>query len=550
MNKAIGVLLVISAFVAGIAQAISIQSSVKDGDRLSGVVEIRVTVESQSTVNQVEFYVNGELRGTDASTPYTIRLDTVLEKEGPLSIEVGVYTASGDSKRFKISAVVDNGVSKGAEFHYQNALKFLQVSKWEEAIQACRIALKADETHYGARLAMARSYLGMDVYDEAQKWAEDAYLTKETPEAAELLSAVHVDRAFGIVSRSGERGEAMKEIASAFKASIAQKVAAIDLRIKALGPVTDANRLQHADLLIQKNDYSAARRLLKEKYNQYEPDLALANRLIYAAMRSGRMSEAWEVSLAVSKYGAPDAVTSALMAAGHAYYRRFDDAANQLKEGVFSDPDSPTLMTASAFVALRKGDRGAVQSQLASMLQKSVTSPAVYYYLAILQFSLGQYMESRDNLRNAIVQNPLLYDCYVQRGYEALTLAESAVGDLAKDKPVLLDQAKEFMEVALAAKPDSAEALNGLALVMLNLGKYDEAVRYADAASKAGPEYPWAFYTLSCALDRVRKTVEAQNAMNMAAKLDRDFLEGRGIPILKEAWTYTARNARLPALSL
>ncbi|RMG24023.1 MAG: hypothetical protein D6724_07080, partial [Armatimonadetes bacterium] len=123
---------------------IQINSSIKSGDTLSGTVEIRVTVQSESPVTQVEFYVNGQLRTADSSTPYTYVLDTIAEKEGPMEIEIAAFTTDGASKRLKLQVTIDNGVSKGADFHIQNATQFLQVSKWDEAIQAARVALKAD----------------------------------------------------------------------------------------------------------------------------------------------------------------------------------------------------------------------------------------------------------------------------------------------------------------------------------------------------------------------------------------------------------------------
>ena len=560
MNKILCVFAFVFAVIAtAVAADIKITTSLSDGDKISGVVTLKVTVTSEATVNNVEFYVNNRLRGTDSSTPYTLTLDTVTEKEGPLEVEIGVYTSAGDQKKMKLKLVVDNGLNKGAKFHTDNAVKFLQVSKWDDAIQACRIALKADESFVPAKLAMSRAFLGKAVYDEAQKWGEDAMLSGESPEVLELLSGIHANRAFVILSMSGDKGDALKEIAKAMKASIIMRHKSLDMQIKALGAVTDANRLQIVDLYIKKNDYSPARRLLREKYKNTDPDLAIANRLIFAEMRSGRMVDAYKVTEEIQKYSAPDGTTWGLIAAGQAYYRQYDKSSEALRNATLSGDESPSLMTAAAFLALRKNDRSAMGSQITQMLRKAPSDAEVFYYISTLQYMTGQRLEAFRNFRNTLASNPLLYDAYVQRGYEALYSSSTAAETgAAADKDLLIEQAKQYMELALVAKPDSAEALNGLAIVYLLQNKVVDAVSMAEAAVRAGSEYPWAWFTYSSALDKSNTSNDpitrnkisklSNDACQTAGKLDKSTLAGRNIPTPMEAWRYSAENARIPTL--
>lgn len=538
----------LAAVLAATAFAdIKINSSIKNGDKLTGVVEIRVTVVSDSPINQVEFYVNDELRSTDTSTPYTFTIDTVLEKEGPLTLEIAAFAANGDSKRIKLNLLVDNEVGKGAKYHTDNAIKFLQVSKFDEAIRACRIALKANENYVPAKITMARAFLGKGILDEAEKWAEDAYLSEESVDTAELLSGIHVERAFRTISISGEKGDALKIIATSLKNAVIYKRKANELRLKALGKLTEENRLAMVDLYIANNEYSAARRLLREKWNDFKPDNAIGNRLVFVEMRSGRMKEAWEILKALETRGTPDEVTYALFAAGYAYYRNYDKASEALRNAVLAGTESPIVTTAAAYLAVRKGDLNAIGSQINDMLRKNITDPEVYFYLSVLQYYNGNYAESRENFKKTVIQNPLLFDAYIQRGYEALASA-LAKGVEAKDKEILLEQARVYMEIALEAKPDAAEALNGLAIMNMFLNKNEEALRYAEAATRAGGQYPWTWFTYSAALDLNKKSVEAQNAVDKAGELDFVVLKGRAIPSKEEAWIYTFRNGRIPTL--
>jgi predicted Zn-dependent protease len=116
------------------------------------------------------------------------------------------------------------------------------------------------------------------------------------------------------------------------------------------------------------------------------------------------------------------------------------------------------------------------------------------------------------------------------------------------DRELFLKQAGAFMEVARQAKPDSAEALNGLAIILMIENKHTEAFSMAEAAMRAGPQYPWAWFTYAAALDRIGRPVDAQKAVTTAGRLDNPILGGRGIPTPDEAWNYTIQHGRIPTV--
>ena len=527
---------------------IEITSSVKSGDKIAGTVDIKVTVTSDATVNSVEFYVNNELRSTDTSTPYTYTLDTLPEKEGALKLTIGAYAANGDSRKVDLNVTVDNGVSLGAKFHADNAVKFLQVSKWDEALQAGRVALKADENSVDAKIVMARAYMGKQEFDKAQQWAEDALISQESVRVHELLSVINADRAFSIISRSGDRGDALKNIVTAMKAAVVQKKASVDLQLKELGPVTDANRLKAVDLLMQKHDYSAARRLLLEKFSEGTPDLAIGNRLIYATFRSGRIDESFRLMGLMKKKEVMDSTTYALDAALRAYYRHWDLAEAAIKDGGFDDANNPALISSAAYVALMQGDKAAASSQVRRMLEKNVDDSAALYFTQTLMFFTGQYSAARDYFHKTIVKDPLTFESFIERGYEALAIVQNPPAGFEKDKPVVLEQALAFFELAQEVKADSPAALNGIALAKLYQGKGAEALVAAKAAVAAGPEFPWAHYTLGAAYNATGDYRAAIKEVDAGGKLDPVVLRGRNVPATNEAFDYTYKYARLPLL--
>ncbi|MBC8064914.1 MAG: Ig-like domain-containing protein, partial [Chlorobia bacterium] len=134
---------IIAMAALSLVQAPMINVDVKDRDSISGERKFRVTVESKTPITQVEFYVGTDLRDSDTSTPYEFKLDTLEVEDGDLKLSFAAYTSDGKSSKKALNIKIDNGVSKGAEYHVQQADELLRVSKWDDAIIAGRIALKA-----------------------------------------------------------------------------------------------------------------------------------------------------------------------------------------------------------------------------------------------------------------------------------------------------------------------------------------------------------------------------------------------------------------------
>jgi tetratricopeptide (TPR) repeat protein len=320
------------------------------------------------------------------------------------------------------------------------------------------------------------------------------------------------------------------------------------MRIKQAGPVTDANRMAVVNLMMQKHDYSAARRLLLEKFNECTPDLAIGNALIYTTFRSGRISETFRLMELMKRKEVMDSTTYALEAALRGFYRNWDLAESAIKDGGFDDANNPALISAAAYVALMQGDKAAASSQVRRLGERNIDDSAAYYMTQTLMFFTGQYAAARDYFHKTIVKDQLTMDSYVERAYEALAIVQNPPAGFEKDKPVVLDQALAFFELALEVKPDSSMALNGVALAKLYQGKGTEALASAKAAAAAGPEDPWNHYTLAAAYNATGDYRAAIAAVDAGGKLDPHVLRGRNVPSTGEAFDYTYRYARMPLL--
>jgi hypothetical protein len=131
---------------------------------------------------------------------------------------------------------------------------------------------------------------------------------------------------------------------------------------------------------------------------------------------------------------------------------------------------------------------------------------------------------------------------YLERFNQSVSylLASNPTGE---ERKYQIDFARAFAEGALEAKPDSFEALTALAVLAMLEQKWDEAIRFGQAATAAGPEYGAAHYTLAGAYFAAQMSNQGTAAMNEAAKCDK-YLDGIRAPKAEEAWRYFYRYGR------
>ena len=81
-------------------------TSPANNDTVSGSITIRAAVTGNCVVDRVEFYIDGVLKGTDRSEPYSYDWDTVTAFEGPHTLRVVVYSTTGKNNDSQITVTV------------------------------------------------------------------------------------------------------------------------------------------------------------------------------------------------------------------------------------------------------------------------------------------------------------------------------------------------------------------------------------------------------------------------------------------------------------
>lgn len=521
---------------------------VADGRTIRGESPFKVSVASDVAVSQVEFYVNGELRDTDTSTPYEFKLDTVAENDGPVKVRFKAYTVESKTAEKTFNFKIDNEVSKGAAYHVEKANDLLSEGKYADARDEGRIALKAEKGNFDARVALARAYMGLDEYDQAQLQAEEAKAAKpDDANALTLLAGINVQRAFRIYAKpDSDRAEVLKQIKEALSSAVDARRKALDSGFDALKPDPI---LPYADAAIRARRYSAAIQALQSAFNADQKNAALADRLAYAYLRTNRRQDALNTLSTLQRAGSLSAYGYALKAV--AFADSGDDAASDeaIREAVLADSEDLGVRTAQAYIALKRGKTD-VLSGLSTSLSKDAGQRAdVRYFQMALAAKQQRYSDATKAFQVGVLAEPAMADLYVEYANDAIAIAQRTTKMDEKEKAQHYAEARAYFETALVARPEASEALSGLAMVAAFENKPAEAVRYADAAVRAAPMDAGAYYALAAAQSLARNVAAAQAANRRAGQLDQKYLGGRQIPDAAAVWRYLDSAGRPTVLA-
>lgn len=549
MRKSATLLTTLALACSALASAsITMTPSIKNGQTVAGELKVSVVVDSDSLVTSVEFYVGDDLMGTDNSTPYEFSYDTLSVDDGSLKMAIAAYNEKGESAKANITVSVNNEISKGAVYLSGQSNSASDVSNWVDAIRYGRAAVKADAGSVAAKLALARAYFGAGQFDRAQQHAEDA--SKIEPmnrRVLDLLSAVHLKRAFSTLDR-GDRAETANLIRGAFAAAAKSRIDSLQAVADSFVSVDDSNRIAYVDALLDAGRYSLVISELKPRFRTDPKDNQIADRLMYAQIRSGRLQEAAQTMKDVQRYGEFDGEGEALRALLLLYAGEDEASAEAEKNALLDSPDSLVVASCRTWMSLRRNDLGAARSLATGLAATQGQDPIVNSALCTLYWRTGEFEKSRAAFETAILAEPANVDLYIEKANQVIEfgLRSDVTGE---DRTYQFRLADAYFDAALAAKPDSFQAMTGKALTLAMLNDTAGALKFATSASKAGPNYAGAQYALAAVLFDLNQNTEAKNALKAAEVADARGLGGRPIPKVLDAWRYFAGIGRLPLVA-
>lgn len=561
--------------------SVQVKVNAKPGETITGERTFRVTVVAKNPVTGVEFYVGSDLRDKDSSTPYEFTVDSLSETDGDLKLRFKAFTTEGESGEASVTIKVDNGTSKGLDFHLTKGREALQDSKFADAVTAGRIALRIDPKSAEAKVIVARGYLGLGTLDKAQKYAEDAVdSSPNDAAAASMLSTIKLKQAFLTMNSGTDRQETLNTITEAMKTAVETRRKFVDKSFDAMSSPTDETLIPYTDAALADGRYSAAVTALQPAFQKDDRRADVGNRLAFALTRLGRYNDALTV-LSKVRRGAPDGYTFAQLAVLYAELGDPDGSDAAMKEALLSDPEDPAVLSAQAYLALkyvrqklvnktslllfyddfggsdgtaRATARTALRNALSQMEKGQGGTAILSYYQSALSNKLEDFPKGQSYFERSVLADPLTVDAYIEQGNRSV--GSTFNGTPSKEEiQQRLGAARAYYGAALAAQPSSAAALAGLSLVATIEGKLDEAIKWGESAVRAQPTYAAGYVVLGTAynLGSIAARLQAdklRTANNTAGTsgAERQENETKARQLESQATTY-ARNARDTAAS-
>jgi tetratricopeptide (TPR) repeat protein len=564
-----------------LAPPMAIKPDITDGEVITRHRTIKVIVQSDAVVTQVELYVGGELRDTATSTPYTFSLDPLTEKDGDEKLNFIAYNTDGAKASKEVMVKIDSGASKGPEANLQIAREFMVQSKWDDAIYSARVALKASPNYVPAELLLSHAFLAKKVFDKAQEFAEDALRTNPNlPEGLELMAAIHLEGAFNsYATPDSTPTNYVNAMADAIDKAIDARQKLLDQRFD---KAAASDPIAYAKTAVETMHYSAAVSALGETFKK-DPKTDTGNLLGYAQLRLGRFDDLLTTLNLMRIHQLLDGYSYALWALVDEFIGDQKGADDRIKEAILDSSGDTGVQTAQVYMALRRNNLTTMEGLTANLQESAGHNPVVSFYLALLLDRLNRPNEATKAFEDTILEEPLSYQMYIERGNESLM---RAMGKSASDPTLAIDRllARKMYLSALTAKPDSIEGI--VALAALNV--LEKGVAYAkariDSAIAANNGYAPTYYVAACVynllsfdlqkqadnikreattgidtetqgkIDQKIKESTTAHAMaydflSTAKKLDPARLAGAAIPCEQDIFPYVYRYGLLPAIT-
>jgi tetratricopeptide (TPR) repeat protein len=156
-----------------------------------------------------------------------------------------------------------------------------------------------------------------------------------------------------------------------------------------------------------------------------------------------------------------------------------------------------------------------------------------YSYLAYLHFNKGDYTRSMELLNTVTRLRPATEDI-LQMQSQIL------------DKTGKRDEAMQSVADLAAKYPDNKAYLVQYGSVLVNSGKYDEAIAQFDKALVIDPQYDVALYNIAAAYKNKAGTIQLEEKSKMDADSKYQEKSDRYVPLLDKAGVYFERYRALP----
>lgn len=485
--------------VGATASAATVTLSVADGAMISDtvVVTARVVGFEISGVRKVEFRVNGQVRGEDSSTPYTLEWDTLGDAEGRHTLEAIATDMQGATARASVSVTIDNELGNGADHHARLALEALRAGDAETAARRARRAIKADPANLTAARAMSAIYRASRDYTQAIAVLEQATIPEDDTVARRELAELYVLR--------GDAGQTAESMLQGMQAAWDQHRKYLEARIASLP--ADASPVKKGDAA-----YSARRWLdaIKSYQAAGDPatmDIRAANRLLLAYARAGRARDCDLLLRTLNREKRVDNVTRAIEGFYLLQSYKPFEARQAVQAGVENRALPSLVVAACCDLILKERKRAADEIAEAAAIAPGL--PAVLY---LQTYVTTEPLDVRRQFVMAFAADPGNTVPIVRKAYDTL----------ATNRPTRFQEAEALLEFARKVDPDCPEALRATAALLMLQKRPEEAQPVLEKLLAIEKDAPDILVGQAMNLSLLDQSKGITDLLNRAMKIDEE----------------------------
>lgn len=482
--------------VAGGAIAASVTFDVASGASVSDRISItaRVTGFETTGVRKVEFLLDGRLQGEDGSVPYVFVWDTLASSEGEHVIEAVATDMDGAIARGTLRVVVDNELSRGADYHAGVALEAAKAGDRERAERYARRAVKIDPTNLKAAMALSAVYRSTRDYDKAIAVLEQAGIPAGAAEARRALAELYILR--------GDAGETHEALIDGLTSALAQN----ELLVKEQAAARDLSAQAKGDLAFTHRRWPDAISAYQSAGSPSTMPIEIVNRLLLAYANAGRTRDFDLLMRTVTRErNGGDGITRVVEGAQHLLRHRPEEARRTVQSGV--EDGIPGALIVAATADLITGETKRAADEIEQLHRRLPDAQATLY---LRTFVVTEPMDLRPLFLRAIgadLSNP---EPLLRKAYDVL---------LSK-RPDRIKEAQAFLNLARSIAPDSPDVLMVSAAFLLFDRRAEEAEPLLKQVLEKDPDAPDALVGLGLCYSLLDRTREITPLLDKAMKID------------------------------
>jgi tetratricopeptide (TPR) repeat protein len=512
---------------------LSIRFDLQDNAKVSDTVTLtaRVRSEDDTGIEKVEFYLGDQLVATDTSTPYTYEWDTLQVAEGSYTFTVRAYDAKNNAASAKLTLVVDNELSRGADFHADAALAALKEGKTADAVRFARRALKIAPSNLRAARALAGIYRQQRELGRAIEVLERAEIPPDDVETRADLVALYINAGENAGSTEAFLDQASKAVEVYAKLQEARK-----LRQPSGGDAVSA-AIARGDAYFAARNWDAAIREYQRAGSAETAPMEALNRLLLAYINAGRRRDAETLLRVLTNFKRADDVTTVIRGLMLYNTQEFAKAQQTLKPMVEKRMLSALIVSGYLHLVLKQSRQAQMMAEQAQQIAPDL--PEVHLLRA---YVLTDSIDSRRALLRAQELDPLLPEAYAMRAYQILLTSGSR----------RFASADALFEFALKRDPQNVYAMLGYAASLMAQRRPNEAEPLVNRVVEMQKEAPDALVAQALNFSLLDKPgFMITNNLNAAMKADderwNDVFVPKPLDLVQRIYRYRYAPSLTPA---